>query len=219
MIESLCYHLLSLILCKVFFFNSDFSLTLLPVALRKDLYYFLLSVCLKAVSIIRLIIDQSSKERNLCVRLSLRNSHYHYILARQEGKNLAVFFCSLWTLLLFLRAMNLEKFCFNWTQHFRFSLSCCHSQTISCSFPQCFLINHFSAFSHIFQRVLDSVFQLRPFVQMKRLTSALQSIFVFTSQYDPCLIQNKSSIWSFSLLFQTASLVCKDQFYSCLHGT
>lgn len=66
-IELLCYHLLSLIHVRFFFFfkNSDFSLTLLPVTLRKDLYYFILSVCLKAISFIRLVIDHSSKERNL----------------------------------------------------------------------------------------------------------------------------------------------------------
>lgn len=67
LIELLCYNLFSLILRKVFFLNSDFSLAPLSVTLLKDLYYFILSVCLKAISVIRLIIDHSSKERNLCI--------------------------------------------------------------------------------------------------------------------------------------------------------
>lgn len=51
-------------LCVVFFFNSNY-LTLLPLTLRKDLYDIILFVCLKAVSVIRLIVDRSSKDHHI----------------------------------------------------------------------------------------------------------------------------------------------------------
>lgn len=57
----------------VYFFKAICSLTLLPETLLKDLYDFILFVCLKAMSVIRLIVDRSPKERHLHISLSLSN--------------------------------------------------------------------------------------------------------------------------------------------------
>lgn len=46
--------------------------------------------------------------------------------------------------------------------------------------------------------------------QIKRLTSVLQSVSVYTFQYDVCLFHNRSLIRSYSLVLHTASLVCHD---------